>query len=850
MSFLFRTLSLSYFTRYRVQTLLTLVGVATGVATFASIRAAQATLVGGLQATVDRVAGRAQLQITGTGGVAEAVAEQLMTVQGVMAQAPMIEQVVQVGDERPMSLLVLGVDLLGDRHMREYGFEGDDADIDDPLVFLAQPDSVALSRSFADRAGLRKGDTFEIRSGPVTQRVIARGLLTPTGFVEAFAGNVAVTDVYAAQLLFGRGRRFDRIDVRLDPGVSVEAGRRAIQRAIGPGYRVETPESRGVDMDNLLTGFVGVFDMSSVLALAMGAFLIFNVLSVAVDRRRRDIGILRTLGTTPRQIQTLFLCEACVLGVAGSVLGLVAGRTLAHWFLDIMGSTVQLTYGLENEARAALDPLVATGSLGLGMVASFAGGWMPARLAARVRPTASLAVGAFRGRSAIRSRGALALSAVLLVACGAMVLLAPVGAKTLMVFVLLTGGGSTVLLAGPVAGWLVRAITPLLARVSPVAGHLAADSLLSQPRRTATTTAIVALSLAFVLGAGGYLHSTRTVFDRWADGTLTEDLRVRAAIQVAPSSQRLPAGLETEILSHPSVLAVDGYRTDWVTFRGDAAVMLSFETGTVLDRTQQDFLEGSEEQMRHGLLEAGGCVVSANFARLHGLRLGDVVELGAPTGLVRLPIAAIVRSFVSDHGAIYVDLQLYREHWQDDRVDGFHVRLDPGADPPRVREELPARLSASAPVLVSTRQEFLEHVDGIFDGFYALTRLTISMVLVVALVGVTTSLLISVVERSREIGLMKALGASGSHVRTAFVLEAVAIAGCGLLIAVPLGALLARFLETIVSESYSVFRMPNAYPVGLLTVVTIGLPVLAAVAAWLPARQAVALMVTETLTHE
>jgi putative ABC transport system permease protein len=277
---------------------------------------------------------------------------------------------------------------------------------------------------------------------------------------------------------------------------------------------------------------------------------------------------------------------------------------------------------------------------------------------------------------------------------------------------------------------------------------------------------------------------------------------------------------------------------------------VSIDTGPVLERTRQEFLQGSREEMRQGMVQDGKCVVSDNFARLHDVGIGDVVELAAPTGPLRLPIVAITTSFVSDRGVIFVDRGLFVKHWQDDGVDGFHVVLHPGSDVLRVRDALVARLAPHAAVLVSTRQEFVAQVNSALAGFYALTRLTISMALVVAFVGIATSLLISVVERSREIGIMKALGAARAQIGGAVVLEALAVAACGLALAVPLGILLARFLETTVAESYSGFNMPHAYPLRLLGEILIGLPVLASLAAWLPARQAIALRATETISYE
>lgn len=851
MKFLLRTLSRSYLARHRLQSILTVAGIATGVATFASTRGAQTTLVNSLQATVDRIAGRAHLQIAAVGGIDEALLDRVGSLANVAAYAPVIEQVAQLGSSaRPVAALLIGVDLLGDRRMREYGFEGEDDDVEDPLEFLAQSDSIALTRTLADRAGLKKGDRVELSVGPSTRWVTVRALLQSGGMASAFGGNLIVTDIYAAQDLCGRGRRFDRVDVRLASGVDVEDAAAELRKALGPAYGVETPERRGQEMDRLMAAFAGGFEVSSLLALAMGVVVISNAVAVAVDRRRRDIGILRAVGATARQVQVLFLLEATILGLVGAVLGLAAGQFLVWWQLGVMGGAVSASYGLDAEAPASIDPSVAAIALALGGLASFVGAWIPARAAARVRPIEALAAGVFRRREPVRSPRAHVAGAVLLLVCAGLALSRAVSAATQLILLLVTGTGAIVLLAGPFAGRLVRAAAPLVRRAAPVAGPVAADALLSQPRRTANTTATAALALAFVLGAGGYLHATTAAFNRWVDTAITADLMVRASLRLAPSGQRLPSALHEEILKEPSVDLAAAYRSDWVTFRGEPAVLVSMDVSSQMAHTEPELVRGTRSEMLHGLVERQQCAVSDNFARRHGVDVGDVVELPAPSGIVRLPVAAIVRSFVSDRGVVFIDRQVFNARWRDERVDGFEVVLRPGANPAAVREALAARVATVAPALVSTRQDFVAQVRSTLEGFYTLTRLVIWMALAVAFMGIATSLLISVVDRSRDIGVMRALGAGRVQIGGAVVLEALGIAGCALVIAIPLGELLARFLETTVAERYSGFRMPHAYPVALLAQMVVVLPFLAAGAAWLPARQAVRLNPAATLACE
>lgn len=850
MRFLLTHLSLSYARRHLAKTLLTLLAVAVGVATFSAIRTAHHALAQGIRDTVDRMAGKAHLQITLEGGVPEELQEKLREFPFVRATAPVIEQIVVPGQAELGSLLVLGVDLLGDREMRDYGFEGEDADIDDPLLFLAQPDSALLARSLADRAGVRPGGTFTFRSPQGLKKVTVRGLLTPKGFAEAFGGNLVVTDVYAAQTLFGRGRRFDRLEVRLAEGVPIDQGTAALQQALGPGYRVETPDRRGGQLEHLISSFVVGFNITSGIALGVGTFLIFNAFSVAVNRRRRDIGTLRSLGATPRQVQALFLLEAAAIGATGGILGVLLGVGASRSFLSMMGKTTEQLYGVAASGQTALSASVVGQGIALGILASLVGAWVPARGASRIPAVEAFAAGRHQARDPGRTMPLLASGALLLCAAVVVALRRPFGSDGTTVSVLVLGAAGLIFLVGPLSRILLRGAAPLAARLAPVSGLLAADAVLCNPRRTGGTVMAATLSLAFVLGLGGHMGSTRAVMVRWMEDVLTSDLYVRASANWARPDFRFPPELREELMKVPGVRAVESYRAARPEFRGETILLSSIEIGPLIDRTRREFLQGDEEGMRRGVTKEGKCAVSDNFARRFGVRMGDTIELPGPDGMVRLPVSAVVRDFSNERGTVFIDRTTFLRHWKDDRVDVYDVNLAAGADAGYVRDEIRRRVGGRFPALISTRREFTDEVSKAIDSFFALIKITLYLALLVACLGIASSLVISVVERNREIGILKALGACGGQLARSVVLEGSMLALVGLLLAVPAGNLLAFFNETVVADIYTGWRMPHVYPWALLWTILAILPLVAALASWAPARQAARVEVAAAITYE
>jgi putative ABC transport system permease protein len=346
------------------------------------------------------------------------------------------------------------------------------------------------------------------------------------------------------------------------------------------------------------------------------------------------------------------------------------------------------------------------------------------------------------------------------------------------------------------------------------------------------------------------MGATKAVMTRWMDDILTSDLYVRASASLVRPDFRFPAELKTSLEAIPGVRSVESYRSARLEFRGDQIQIASIEFEGMMARTRHEFLDGDSEGMLQGVAHEGKCAVSDNLARKFGLKVGDPLELTTPSGNVSFPVAAAFRDFTSDRGTVFLDRQTFLKYWKDDRVDTYDVNLKPGVDSSVVRDRIRVELSGKMPALISTRKEFKAEIGQAIDAFYALIRITVFIALVVAFLGIVTALLISVAERTREIGILKALGALGPQIGRSVVLEALLLAFTGLLLALPLGDLLARFMETSVAETFAGWRMPHQYPFGLLGQLLIALPVVSAFAAWVPARQAVRTKVTEAIEYE
>ncbi len=846
MNALLRVLSPSYLRRHSIRMALAVAAIAVGVATFVSVSLAQQTLAAAFVTSVARLAGHADLQITAVDGVPESLQETIRALPVVAAAQPVIEQVVQPAQSGLGGLLVIAVDLVGDQEIRDYPVSIDGVVVDDPLIFLAKPDSIALAGTFAARAGLAADDPLRVKLGGTTRDLVVRALLPSRDFTRAFGGNVGVMDVYAAQDLFGRGRRFDRVEVRLKETVPVAAGAAAIRTALGPGFQVDTPERRGAELQRLADTTIEALDVVTAMAVSVGVFLVFNVFKIAVDRRRRDIGILRTLGATPAQMTGLFLCEAAVLGLAGGVAGAGLGRLLATQTLAAVGAVLQATRGLSDAGSIRFETTTLLEAIALGVAASLAGAWSPAREASRVPPVDALATGAFAA-TPDRDSPWHALTGVLVIAAAYLVgHFSLVPRHTVLLVVTLAGAFGAIIFAGRAALLLIAPVVPWLRRLAPAAGRVAADALL-QHRRTRGTAAALTVAAAFVLGTAGFLQAVRASFDGWIANVITTDLIVRATTGWGPSATHLPAALQETIERTPGVRSVDGVRSDRIDIAGDRVTLMSVDRARYFARVHTRLLAGAHDGLVDSSRLERTAVVSSVFATRHHVAAGDTVMLPAPTGPLAFTVVAVI---AGDRSAVTIERTVFATAWRTDRVDAFYVGLEPGANPAALRATLQTRLGDDTPALISTREEFVAEITDLVGLVYAMIRGTVLVALLAALLGVALSQLVVVAERARDIGILRAIGAVPLQIGGAVVLESILLAAASLVLAVPLGDLLSWLLRGFVAESLAGFQFARAFPVSTLLTLVVALPLVGIGASLAPARWAIHLRVPESIGYE
>jgi putative ABC transport system permease protein len=848
---LLRLISWPYFRKHVLRTMLTMAGIVLGVAVFVGMHTANQSVLFAFSRTVDRIAGKTEIQVTaGEAGFEEDILEKVQSVPSVRVAVPVIEAVVDTRMAGEGSLLVLAVDMTGDRSLRDYDLEsGDEAVIDDPLVFLAQADSIILTKQFAEKSRLAVNDRIRLGTVEGDKQFTVRGIMKTGGLTSAFGGNLAIMDVYAAQKMFGRGRTFDRIDVGVKPGRTIADCERELTALLGPGFQIGPPSGRGQQFEAMLAAYSMMVGISSLFALFIGMFIIYNSFAIAVTQRRSEIGILRALGATRAQIRWLFLGESAVTGLIGSLGGLVFGTLIARGIAASIGTLISDVYGVAQRAdEVAASPVLLLTALGIGIATSIVAAVIPARNAARVDPVQALQKGKFQ----ILSAGEYRLRAVLAVigAVGAVVCLVMGGSRVIFY----TGYGmaiaSALMLSPLLAVALARAMRPLLKWLRPVEGALAADSLLQAPRRTSASVAALMLSLALVVAFAGMARASYSSIIDWMNTALNPDLFVSPSQNIVVRTIRFPAAMEGELAAVPGVERVQAVRDARIVFRKTPVMVVAVDIMSVSQTARREPVAGVADDMYSRTAAGRGLMVSDNLAQLQRLALGDVLEVPAPYGVIRLPIVGVVVDYSDQQGTILMDRRLFQQYWHDDTVNIFRLYLKPGTPMPDVRRNILERYAGTRQVFVLTNDELKAYILKITDQWFGLTSVQIAVAVLVAILGIVNTLTVSITDRRRELGVLQAVGGLRGQIRRTIWIEALSIGTLGLILGFGFGAINLYYILQIIHQDIAGMRLEYQFPVGVVAALVPTILASAFIAAIWPAESAVHGSLVEALEYE
>jgi putative ABC transport system permease protein len=800
---LIRHVSLRRLRMHKGHTVMSILGIALGVSAIVSIGIVSQSVVLSFEDTVTKIGGKAALQVQGPeSGFPEEMLDTVRKISGVEQAVPVIEAQVSIPNAKEPSLTILGIDVLQDGNMRDYRMSDESAEIPDPLLFLAKPDSILLTRALAKRESITIDQAVTIETVRGMRNLHIRGLLDPEGPAKAVAGNIAVMDLYAAQMLLGREDRIDRIDISLYRGEDVETIRQRIKSALPEGYTVDTAAGRARRFDAVLSSFRRVISTIGLVALLAGMYLIYNAVSISVVQRRREIGILRALGAGQKDIIRLFLAEALAIALSGSLLGVGAGILFARLSLASFSQSIAQLYQYAYAGTTTLNyswhyPLA---GLCVGLVSGLFAAFFPVRSASRIAPI-----------SAIRSipypdGGRLTNAAVTSVSAGCFVVMCIL----IAVFTTVRYPGKNVvfgivflaeilLMLGVTLALpnILHAFISLFHRfLSPRLGasaRLAGLNIQKSINRNAVASGAVFLGLSLFVAISSIVFSMQESISRWLTVQTSCDLLVTMGHPFTGLSEKsipMPPEIRKEIDGIPGVAITDVYRKAFVAYKDSKILLESIDVKNRLAYASFLIVRGDVNSIADMLPGQDNVILSESMANRNGLKPGDTLSLATPGGPVSFGIAAVVVDYSYEYGAVIMDNNTYRRHWNDALADGIAVKVSDIKNLPMVRssilDALKPRGNPYAVTLAEWNSEVRSLMDRTYASFHALNIMTLS----IACIGIVITLLASVLERTREIGIIRSLGGMRSQVSRIVVTEAVLLGLLGGLLGIAAGTLL------------------------------------------------------------
>ncbi|MDQ6913222.1 MAG: ABC transporter permease, partial [Verrucomicrobiota bacterium] len=609
---------------------------------------------------------------------------------------------------------------------------------------------------------------------------------------------------------------------------------------------ITTPAQRSEQVGNLLRGFQLNLTAMSLVSLLVGMFLIYNTVSASVVRRRREIGILRSLGTTRGEVRFLFLGEALTLGIVGVLLGLGGGILLARELVGTVSKTISSLYVLLSVRELAITPAMFLSAAAAGLFSVLLAAWLPARAAARMDPVSALRAGTIIEQSARLSPAWNWSGIIVILLAIAFSFVALSFGPPWMGF-----GAAFCVLIG--FSLLVPGITARFSVISSrllggAVSRLAAQNLSRSLARNSVTIAALAAAVAMAIGVSVMIFSFRRTVGTWIDQTLLAD------IFIAPASNEIvgpSAFISPEVIrwfeARADIAEVDTFREVDLP-SGSKTVAVAVIRGA--QGRNFEFLHGDRETIMRRFRNESCVIVSESFVRKNHVHDGDTLQVTTRDGPRDFPIAGTFYDYTRDEGVVYMNAKAFVAIWKDDRINSIALYLQPGVSSDNLLRQFRAEFSRAGQFLVLSNRDLRQRVFEIFDQTFAITYVLRTIAVIVAIVGICLTLTTLIAERTRELAIFRTLGGSAGQLRRLLLWECGFIGGLAAFVGLVSGLCLSFVLTGVINRAFFGWTIQLAFPWPSLALTPWWIVAVAIVAGLWPAWRAGRLVLADALREE
>lgn len=796
------------FQQRSLQYILCLLGVALGVAMLVSIDLANGSAQTAFELSTDAIAGRAthQIESIAPAGIDESAYLQIRQQAGLTKTAPIVDGYVLAPDLGNQPMRLVGVDLFSEPPFRNYFVpENQTVGLAGLQTFLTEPNTVVLSTDVARRYQVDLGDTLTLDLAGRLIPVQLVGKVQPESTTTQRAlSSLIFTDIATAQEILQMEGHLSHIDLIAES----EGDLAAISALLPEGVRLETAAAQKNAVRQMTAAFRLNLTALSLLALVVGMFLIYNTVTFSVIQRRPLFGVLRCLGTTPRQLFTLIMGETAILGILGSLLGLGLGIVLARSIVGLITQTINDFYFVVSVQQVAIPPILLVKGMLIGISSALLAALVPAIEAMRTSPQTILQ------RSSLENKVQkllpwLFLSWVVITVIGIGLLRLQAGLVVAFagLFAIVLGSA---LLTPPVTAALMKLVQPLTQSLG-VLGRLAPRDIVRSLSRTSVAIAALMVAVSVIVGVSIMVGSFRVTVVQWLDQTLQADIYVTPPSTTANRVLgQLDPAVVAEMKRWPGL-------DDVVTYNDTEATVTAFTYGDqILEIERSIKLISAEGDVSHGqrpyswrqdsidpwpaLNRGEGVIVSE--ALLLKANLSDpptAITLDSPQGLQTFPVLAVFYDYSSDQGTVILDNDPFIKIWGDEGIASMGLFTAPHVDLDTVVEDLRERYQGRTDVVVQSTRSLRDGSLEIFDRTFAITQALRLLAVIVAFIGVLSALMSLQLERTREIGILRATGMTPQQLWWMTLLETGLMGNVAGFLAMPLGYVLAWILIYVIN---------------------------------------------------
>lgn len=846
------TLAARYLMGRKLRTALTTLAIVFGVLVIFGGNTLLPAFISAFQANAMALAGQVDVTITNKIGEAfsESVVDKVAGVEGVRVVSGTLERSINLpadyfdGDsaapDRVTAVTLVGADPESVRALTAYQIlEGRFIEAGDGAVAV-------ITESLVDEAGVTLGETLTLPSATGLVDLTIVGILPQ----RVMPGNEEVLVTLAeAQTLLDLPGKINVIDANFD---SADEARRAeiqsnIETALGKNYTIGALQAGAEILTNIRTGQL-IFNLLGGLSLLMGAFIIFNTFRTIVAERRRDIGMLRAVGASRRTITWLILVEGLIQGVIGTTIGLLLGYGFGWVIVSAMGS-IYRQYMNINVGSPLVTPGLVILSIVMGVGITVLAGLLPARAASRLTPLEALRPSV--GEVSLKRMAGLGFwsgVAMLVLAVAALISgnsgLIGLGSALFVVGLMMIAPA----LVNPIAVLFGSLMALIFARAGTA--QLAEGNLSRQPSRAAVTASTTMIALAILLMAAGVLSSISITFIRMLQNSLSSDyLLLPPTIAVWGMNVGASPTLADNLRAVEGVEVVSTLRFAGTQINDVAVGLLGIEPHAYNQTSDLTFIEGDPETAFREMESGRGMIANGLLGTAAGLKMGDEVTLLTPTGEVTYKVVAIASDYLNAKTTTgYITQANVAADFGRTEDVFFQINLKPDADRTAVEAQFKEVLRPYPQFKLISGQEYYEQNKGIFDAVFAGMYAMVVFLAIPSLIAMINTLAIGVIERTREIGMLRAVGATRSQVRTVVLAEALILAAIG----TAFGLLSGLYLGYMATSAFEALGFPVSYifpASGLIFAIAVGL-LFGAFAAIIPARQAARMEIVQALRYE